>query len=121
MKKEAERWLQKAEEDYGTSSDCIKSKRHEAAAFYSQQAAEKALKAIQIQKLNKFDKVHDLLTLAKSVNAPDEINGYCIALSPYYTITRYPDVEENINERTAKELLAKCEKVLKWASKNLKR
>lgn len=36
MKPEAERWLKKAEEDYGTSEDCFKSGRFSASAFFSQ-------------------------------------------------------------------------------------
>lgn len=74
VKEEAKNWLKKAEEDLGTAEDCIKIKRFYAAAFYSQQAAEKALKALQIEKLSRFDKVHDLLTLADSIIiAPKEI------------------------------------------------
>jgi len=93
MKEEITNWLKKSEEDLGTAEDCLKSKRLNACAFYSQQAAEKALKALQIQKFSRFDKVHDLIVLTDSVKAPDEITEYCIKLNPYYTITRYPDLK----------------------------
>jgi HEPN domain-containing protein len=63
IKKEAKNWLKESEEDLGTTEDCIKVKRFKASAFYSQQASEKALKALQIQKLGKFYKVHDLLII----------------------------------------------------------
>ena len=120
MKKEAENWFRQAEDDLGTSEDCMKSKRYRASAFYSQQASEKALKALQIQKFSRFDKVHDLLALAGTVNAPDEVIGCCVKLNPYYTITRYPDVGVAINERTAEELVCKSRKVLEWAKQSLK-
>lgn len=120
MKEEAEKWVKKAEEELGTAEDCIKSKRFSASAFYSQQASEKALKALQIQKFDKFDKVHDLLVLADSVKTPADITKYCIKLTPYYTITRYPDIEEPISEETAKDLLNKSKKVVEWAKQTLK-
>jgi len=42
--KESLRWLDQADADYKTAKDCAGSDNHYAAAFFSQQAAEKALK-----------------------------------------------------------------------------
>lgn len=120
IKEEAKNWLKESEEDLGTAEDCIKVKRFKASAFYSQQASEKALKALQIQKLGRFDKVHDLLTLADSVEASDDIIACCIKLNPYYTSTRYPNVRELITEDTAKELLENSKKVVEWVKQILK-
>jgi len=120
MKEETKKWLMKAGEDLGTAEDCMKSKRFSASAFYSQQASEKALKALQIQKFDKFDKVHDLLVLADSVKAPGQITNHCIKLTPYYTITRYPDVEEPISEDVARDLLDISKKVVEWVKQTLK-
>ncbi len=78
MKPEAEAWLAKAEEDFGTSEDCFKSGRFAASAFFSQQAAEKSLKSLQIERLNRFDKVHDLVVLSGSIAAPDDVVKSCI-------------------------------------------
>lgn len=58
MRKETENWVKKAKEDVGTASYNLKGKR---------------LKAMQIEKLGRFDGVHDLLALAKSVEAPENI------------------------------------------------
>lgn len=112
--------MNRAEEDLGTAEDCIKIKRFHAVAFYSQQAAEKALKALQIEKLSRFDRVHDLLTLAASIKAPTEIVNCCLKLNPYYTITRYPDVEETIKEEAAKGLPKISRRVVEWAKQTLK-
>jgi HEPN domain-containing protein len=111
IKEEAKNWLKESEEDLGTA---------DASAFYSQQASEKALKALQIQKLGKFDKVHDLLTLADSVEASDDIIACCVKLNPYYTTTRYPDIGEAVSEDTAKELLKNSKKVVEWVKQALK-
>lgn len=105
IKEESKNWLKESEDDLGTAKDCIKVRRFKASVFYSQQASKKALKALQIQKLGKFDKVHDLLTLADSVEASNDIIACCIKLNPYYITARYPDVGEIVSEDTAKELL----------------
>ncbi len=43
---EARRWLSEAEWDLGTAKDLLELGRYNAAAFYAQQAAEKAVKAM---------------------------------------------------------------------------
>lgn len=120
MKGETEKWLRKAEEDLGTAEDCMKCKRFQATAFFSQQAAEKSLKALQIELHNRFSRVHDLLTLADSVKAPSEIINCCVKLNPFYTITRYPDVGEPITEETSQKMLDYSKKVLLWVNQTLK-
>ena len=120
MKDETKRWLKKAREDMGTAEYNFKGNKLGAAAFYSQQTTEKALKALQIERLGKFDKIHDLLTLSKSVGAPEDVIESCAVLNPYYTITRYPDSEERIDEKEAKLLVEKARKVIGWAGQNLK-
>lgn len=120
MKEETRNWLKKAEEDLGTAEDCLKIKRFHASAFFSQQAAEKALKALQIEKLGRFDKVHDLLTLADSVKATKGVVDCCIKLNPYYTITRYPDVEKSVKEQLVKGLPSTSKRVVEWAKQILK-
>lgn len=120
MKEEAENWLNKADEDLATAEDCVRIKRFHASAFYSQQAAEKALKAMQIQLLDRFDRVHDLLMLANSVKAPKEVTNYCTMLTPYYTITRYPDVGDPITPKTAQELVGKSKGIVEWVKRTLK-
>ncbi|MGI0047053.1 MAG: HEPN domain-containing protein [Nitrosotalea sp.] len=120
MRKEAKSWLDKAEEDFSTAQDCLTSKHFDASAFHAQQAAEKALKALQIQKHGRFDKIHDLVSLAKAVDSPNEIIKCCIMLAPYYVVTRYPDVGEPISKDTVKELLDKSKKVVSWIIQALK-
>ncbi len=61
-------------------------------AFHSQQAAEKAIKAIILKKSHKISKTHDLMKLA---NEAEIANGDIIAnlkyLNRFYQPTRYPD------------------------------
>jgi len=58
--------------------------------------------------------------LADSLKAPKEIVDCCVNLNPYYTITRYPDVEEAVKEETAKMLPEQSKMVLEWAKRILK-
>ncbi|MBI2971448.1 MAG: HEPN domain-containing protein [Candidatus Aenigmarchaeota archaeon] len=120
MKNETKAWLKKAKEDIETARYNLKGKKLNAAVFFAQQAAEKSLKAVQIERLGRFDRIHDLLTLAKSVSAPESVVESCASVNPYYTITRYPDSEDKTDEKTAKSLLKSSRKVLTWAKQTLK-
>ena len=98
MKEETRKWLEKAKGDLETATYNLKGNKLDASVFYSQQSVEKGLKAMQIEKLGKFTKTHDLLTLAESINAPEGIKNKCTKIAPFYTLTRYPDVEEKIKK-----------------------
>ena len=115
MREESKEWLRKAQEDYETAAYLLKGNKHHGAAFFSQQAAEKALKAIQIEKLGRFDRSHDLVLLASSVGAPKKIIEVCAKLSPHYVSTRYPDVQEIHSQELTKNLLVCSKEVVEWA------
>ena len=91
MKEETREWLEKAEEDFDIAKYNLEGGKYPAVAFYSQQSIEKMLKALQIEKLGKFDRTHDLVLLAKSVDAPAEIIEICEKINPFYVITCYPN------------------------------
>ncbi|MBI2675183.1 MAG: HEPN domain-containing protein [Candidatus Aenigmarchaeota archaeon] len=54
MKEDTQKWLWKAEKDFATAMYNFEGGKLDAAAFYSQQSAEKALKALQIERLGRF-------------------------------------------------------------------
>lgn len=113
MDDEAKIWLKKAEEDLITAEVCLKNGRFEAAAFFSQQAAEKALKFIYISKFKRLWKVHDLKVLGEKVGAPNEVLELCDSLNPAYVETRYP-ISVEYDEEMANDALNNAEKVIKW-------
>jgi HEPN domain-containing protein len=90
--KEYEEWIAKADQDLDTVNYNLKGDKFEVAAFFMQQAAEKALKSLQIKKLGKFFKTHYLVSLSKKLKAPKEILSFSKLLTPAYQYTRYPDV-----------------------------
>lgn len=120
MSDETLRWWKQAKADLGTAEFNATGKKFEAAAFFSQQAVEKGLKALYIKKFGELLKTHDLVLLAKKVGLPEELIELCKNLTPAYIYTRYPDVEDIKNmSAVAKELVGQAQEVLKWIEKAL--
>ena len=120
MSNPVQEWMSRAKEDYDTARYLLKGKKLHGAAFFSQQTAEKALKAVQIYKLKKFDRIHDLVLIAQSINAPEKVITACAEINPHYTSTRYPDVKEVHDFQLVQALLKHCKEVLSWAEHQLK-
>lgn len=122
MREEVKRWFQKAQSDLEKARDNFNIKNYDLASFLSQQAVEKALKALQLEKEKKFDKTHDLLFLAKRLNIPKELVAKCDKLNPVYVETRYPDANgkfETYSQEESQEDLNTAEEVLSWIKNSL--
>ena len=117
---EYEIWMKKAEEDFDTALYNLKGDKIEAGAFFLQQAAEKSLKSLLIKKTKKLIKTHDLVVLARKVNAPEEIINHCQKLTIVYRETRYPDtnIKEDLKEEI-NNLTNSAKEIIKWTKKNL--
>ncbi len=116
------KWIEKAERDLDNSEFNFNHERYEEACFFAQQSAEKILKALDIQKSGNFVKSHDLVFLAKQVNASVDIIVRCRKLKPVYTESRYPDfldVSPYTKEKSV-EIVNDAKEILKWARKQLK-
>lgn len=117
---ETSKWWKHSLSDLKTAEYNLEGGLLNAAAFYAQQAAEKALKALQIAKLGKFERTHDLVYLAKSINAPAEILRLCELIAPFYTVTRYPNAEVPFDKRKVSSVVKTSREVVEWARRNLK-
>lgn len=88
-------WLDEALDDYATAQDLYNLKRYSKAAFFSHQACEKALKALLIKKLKRYNpihSVHKLMEEAKSViTITDELMRKASYLDRFFIPTRYPN------------------------------
>jgi HEPN domain-containing protein len=113
-------WLRKSLSDLEVATFNFKWKKFYVAAFFSQQAAEKALKAVYIKKFGKLIKAHDLVLIGKKVGIPPNLLKKCMPLSRAYVVTRYPDVEEIYTSREVEDFIKTAEEVIKWAKKKLK-
>lgn len=111
-----EDWLAQADEDLRTAEYNLEGEMLDAAAFYAQQAAEKALKAVHLGSEGRLTRTHDLVALGRRVDAPEDLLERCKILSPAYFYTRYPDVAgiDAIDEDVP-ELVEHAKEVVSWA------
>lgn len=120
MKEEAKGWLKKAEEDLDAAKYNFGGGKHAVSIFLCQQAAEKALKALFLERKNELIKTHDLVLLAKNLKAPKEIAEHAKDLTLAYTYTRYPDVPEIKEIRYKNKIfLDYVGGVIEWVKKEL--
>jgi len=111
-------WLEQAERDMKSAKNSLNSKDYYVSALLSQQAVEKALKFLFLKKNGKLMKIHDLVKLAREINAPQEIIEKCAKINPVYVEVRYPEGDElpadKINKNEAEEILLLAKEVLHW-------
>jgi len=91
----------------------------DAAAFHAQQAAEMALKALQIHRTGTFMKVHDVKQLATNLSAPAAVVQLSALLSPAYTGTRYPDAGGRITRRDAVDAIDAARRTVRWVESEM--
>jgi len=126
LREEVELWWKQALKDIEAAEINFKNKIYYVAAFLSQQAVEKALKALYIKKLRKSPgNTHSLIYLGKEVNIPNELIENLRKLTPDFVISRYPDITQTLpyelyDEETSKEKIELAKEVLKWIEKQLK-
>jgi len=95
-------------------------------SFFTQQAVEKAFKALLVQRGEESPpRIHDLVILGRRVGAPSTLEPDLTELTRAYVLTRYPDavVEPEalggIDQPMAKHHLRVAEEVLEWAKRKL--
>lgn len=105
MKEETLRWVERAERDLDDAETLLQSESYASAGFFAQQAAEKALKSVLIERQASFPRIHDLKVLAREAKAPEELVARMRPLTTAYMAFRYPDVEENVTPSEARGLV----------------
>lgn len=120
MKRETGNWFRQAKEDLDSARYCFKGRKFSLTAFLCQQSAEKALKAMLIERTSEFPKIHDLTKLARMLNSPKEIFDMCASINPAYIATRYHDSPQKYSKDDCIKILKYSEDVIKWTKKNLR-
>jgi HEPN domain-containing protein len=119
-----EEWLNRAKSNLAIAKQPKSDEIYfEDLCFETQQAAEKALKAVLLFKGIKFRFVHDIaefLTLLEQnwIIPPDDVRTATI-LTDYSVEARYPGPFEPVTEEEFKEALHIAETVVKWAENQL--
>ena len=125
MRPEAQAWWEQARADLEAARDILTIEHWFAAAFFAQQAAEKAIKALFIvEKRHESPKTHNVVAVAEQLSAPSEVLQALRRLTPAYTVARYPDAANGrpvdaFNEELASESVQDAEGVLKWVEGQL--
>ena len=120
MRKESQRLWQQALHDLDTAEKLLDIQVYYASVFFAEQAAEKALKALHIEKKRKMEFTHDLIELAEGLDAPEDVGRAAAELSPDYVVTRYPNAANAIpahlyGSESARMHLEYGRKVVEWA------
>ena len=117
---EVKDWINKANTDLKSAKKLIKEDDDtlDSAAYFTQQAAEKALKTYLVFKQKPILKTHDLEKLLIICMADDpsfnQLRKEAELLSPYATYTRYPDDRFNIDREEVVEAIKCAEKIIKF-------
>jgi HEPN domain-containing protein len=128
VREEALKWYQQALEDLLTAEQLFKAQRYYAVAFWSQQAAGKALKALlifngKIVRTHDLNEIIDIIEKELLINV-SEIRDDANKLTIHYIVSRYPDAANSIPARIysindAEDLLRRAKKVIEWVKQNL--
>ena len=124
MRRETSRLWEQALHDLNTAEKLLGIGIYYASVFFSEQAAERALKALHLEKKRRMEFTHDLIELAETLGAPAEVMRSAAELSPDYVITRYPDAANAIparlyNADSARVHLECAQEVIGWAKQEL--
>lgn len=115
MREQAGEWIRYAEADLSAAEDLMAS-HPGIAAYHAHQAAEKGLKALQIDREGDYDRTHDLVRLYYQLDVPDEFQSVLEDLNPADTAARYPDAPD-VSIDQLQPTLNRIEDLLTWIQK----
>ncbi len=125
MRKESARLWEQAKEDLDTAEKLLEVKRYYASVFFSEQAAERVLKAMYLEKKWRVAFTHGLMEIAEELESPPDICRAAAELSPDYVMTRYPDAANSVPAKlydadSAETHLNLSRQVIRWVKRELK-
>ena len=130
MRKESRRWLEEARWDLDTAKMLHENGRYNAACFYAQQAAEKAMKAL-IYGLNEAPWGHSVRILLERYlersgdKAAEKLLNDARELDRHYIPSRYPNAHpsgtahEAYDSETSGKALKCAQRIIDFVSKRL--
>jgi len=125
---DARRWLRQAEHDFEQAKKSVADGSYAYAAFFSEQAAQKAVKAFLFKSGRRAVAIHSVAELAREAGSIEKAFGLLIGkgsgLDRHYLASRYPDALprpaipcESYTKEDAQEALAAAEEILGLARK----
>jgi HEPN domain-containing protein len=125
MRREALNWWKQALADLDAATKALRGEVFFSSAFHSHQAAEKALKALHLEKRRSLPPpTHNLFELAEGVGAPISLRRALVELNPAFLTSRYPDAANGVpaeafDEPSARDCLSAATEVVKWVREQL--
>ncbi len=120
-----ERWIKQAERDLEAARRQLAIEVWEQCALLCEQAVEKYLKALYMQREGQeAPKTHKIADLASSLGAPNGFYALLQQLETDYLATRYPDTTvaapfEGYTEQIARDRLNGATEVIEWARRQM--
>jgi HEPN domain-containing protein len=118
-------WWRQAQADLETAEFTLQGGRFYAASVFAQQAAEKAVKAVYIERRQQIPpRTHDLGLFAAQLAVPEAVENDLLSLNPTFGLSRYPDSVgtapvDAIGATDATPHVEAARRVLQWASGQL--
>src|SRR5437870_4688510 len=92
MRPETESWWKQAQADFRTAEISMRGGQFYAVSWFAQQAAEKALKALYLERRRRLaPRTHDLRFLGEQLGVPRSVQIDLDVLNPAFDLARYPD------------------------------
>lgn len=119
LRKQAQAFWAQSRADLATATTLLDAGIYYASVFFSQQAAEKALKAAAIDKQRRNPKSHHLIQMANSLDAPIDVMNAAAELNAEFLASRNPDASEGVpahlyDRESARIHLRAAEIILEW-------
>jgi len=131
MREEVRWWIEDAERSLMKAMKNFELEFYEDSVFLCQQSLKKLFKGLTIHLLKRRpNKIHKLLSLYKPleghVELSEELKNFLAQITPYYYVTRYPDVAmglpfEVVTKSLAQDCLDKTKEVFKCFQKVISR
>lgn len=127
MRKEVENWWMQAKKDLEAAEKNLKIGEYYLVAFLCQQAVEKALKALYIQKKRQSPgQTHSLTKLARDCGVQKKYTTFLRHLTSEYFLSRYPDATEDVpymmyEEEDVKNYINQSKEVLDWVASRIEK
>jgi HEPN domain-containing protein len=124
MREEVQNWFKQAEADLRSARNSREAGDYYMSVFASQQAAEKALKALSLLKLREYPKGHSIIYLAQRLEVPESMTSGIRDLNPEYLSTRYPDMAAGVpaelyDDKIAGRHFRTAQEVLEWVREQI--
>ncbi|HEV8594901.1 MAG TPA: HEPN domain-containing protein [Thermoplasmata archaeon] len=126
LRPETKVWWGQARRDLALASMNHALRNYDAAVFFSEQAAQKALKALLLHKTGAPPpRIHNLRELGRLAGVDAETLRFLVELTPHYILTRYPDAAGQVTNklydgRMSSRFLKKTERLMEWVRKRLR-